>query len=133
MPASDAAMLEKVKALLAALPAEDQAELHRYLAGIVVTPDEAEAIQVASLTDRTGKRTVTYTFRQEHVRCGKPSCWCSEGGLGHGPYAYKYWKEGGRLRKEYVRSSVSRRSGRRSAARGRGSSAASSTGPAPPA
>lgn len=97
------APLDRVKALLAALPKEEQAELYRYLDDILVSEDEARDIQVASLTDtRTGMK-VTYTFRQEHVRCGKEACWCSAGGLGHGPYTYKYWKEKGKLRKEYVR------------------------------
>lgn len=96
-----AAPLEKVKALLAALPKDDQAELARYLKDILVTEDEAEGIQVASLQARRGPDLVTYTFRQERVRCGKEGCWCAAGG-GHGPYTYKYWKEEGRLRKAYV-------------------------------
>lgn len=124
-----AAPLDRVKALLAALPAEDQKELRRYLSDILVTPDEAESIQLASLQETRAGKTVTYTFRQEHVRCGKAKCWCAEGGLGHGPYTYKYWKEGGKLRKEYVR----RPAGAARAARRRAGSAASSSSPAPPA
>lgn len=121
-------MLDKVKALLAALPKEDQAELQRYLGDILVTEDEAESIHVASLqTTRAGK-PVTYTFRQERVRCGKANCWCAEG-LGHGPYTYKYWKEDGKLRKEYVK----RPSGAARGARARGSSAASRSDPTSPA
>ena len=122
-------MLDKVKALLAALPKEDQAELRRYLADILVTDDEAEAIQLASLQTRTpAGKTVTYTYRQERVRCGKSGCWCSEG-PGHGPYTYRYWKENGRLRKQYVK----RPGARARAGRGRDSSAASNGGPASPA
>jgi len=118
------APIERVKALLAALPKEDQAELRRYLGDILLTEDEAESIHIASLEAKTpAGRTITYTFRQERVRCGKPSCWCADGGtggvpqnvagkarpagragLGHGPYTYKYWKEpgSGKLRKQYV-------------------------------
>ncbi|HET6404660.1 MAG TPA: DUF6788 family protein [Candidatus Thermoplasmatota archaeon] len=139
-----AAPLDRVKALLAALPREDQAELQRYLDDILVSDDEAEAIQVASLEERTrGGRTITYTYRQERVRCGKGACWCAEGGLGHGPYTYKYWRdEKGKLRKEYVGAAnrepgaprpVRPRGRRGAGARARGSSAASSSGPAPPA
>ena len=98
-----AAPLDRVKALLAALPSEEQEELRRYLTDILVTPDEAEAIQVASLTETRAGKIVTYTFRQERVRCGKENCWC-QSGIGHGPYTYKYWKEDGKLRKEYVRA-----------------------------
>lgn len=128
------APLDRVKALLAALPKEEQEELHRYLDDILVTPEEAEGIQVASLTDTRSGKVTTYTFRQEHVRCGKPNCWCREGAIAHGPYTYKYWKEGGKLRKEYVPLSkgVSRPSGRRRAIRARDSIAASSSGPALP-
>ena len=124
-----AAPLDRVKALLAALPPEDQKELRRYLSDILVSPDEAESIQLASLQETRGGRRITYTFRQEHVRCGKPSCWCFESALGHGPYTYKYWKEGGRLRKEYVRRPV----GAARAARRRAGTAGSSSSRAPPA
>jgi len=36
------------------------------------------------------------------VRCGKPGCRCAGGEL-HGPYAYVFFRLGGRLRKRYVR------------------------------
>jgi hypothetical protein len=38
------------------------------------------------------------------VRCGKRGCRCAAGQL-HGPYHYRLWREGGRLRKSYVRPS----------------------------
>ena len=41
-------------------------------------------------------------YRQEYAKCGKESCKkCSEG-KGHGPYWYRYYREGGRLRKQYI-------------------------------
>jgi hypothetical protein len=36
------------------------------------------------------------------VRCGRPNCHCTHG-QPHGPYYYRFWREGGRLRKAYVR------------------------------
>src|SRR5262245_47492898 len=36
------------------------------------------------------------------VRCGRPGCRCARG-RPHGPYHYRFWREGGRLRKAYVR------------------------------
>lgn len=36
------------------------------------------------------------------VTCGKPGCKCTRGDL-HGPYYYRFWREDGRLRKEYVK------------------------------
>ena len=38
------------------------------------------------------------TYRQEEVRCGKPTCRSCP----HGPYWYAYWKEDGRTRKRYI-------------------------------
>jgi hypothetical protein len=123
-----AAPLDRVKALLATLPKGDQAELRRYLGDILLTDDETESIHVASLQETRAGRKVTYTFRQERVRCGKAGCWCANGG-GHGPYTYKYWRENGRLRKQYVK----RPSGAAREVRARDSSAASRNGQASPA
>ena len=38
------------------------------------------------------------------VRCGKPNCTCASGNSEdlHGPYYYRFWREDGRLRKQYV-------------------------------
>jgi hypothetical protein len=35
-------------------------------------------------------------------RCGRRSCRCSRGLL-HGPYFFRFWREGGKLTKAYVR------------------------------
>lgn len=37
-------------------------------------------------------------YRQQSVRCGKPSCTRCP----HGPYWYAYWREGGKVRTRYV-------------------------------
>ncbi len=95
------APLDRVKALLAALPRPDQEDLIRFLRDQIVTPEEAEARHSASLTAKRAGRTVTYTYRNEWIRCGKKGCKC-ESGERHGPYAYKYWKEEGRVKKAYV-------------------------------
>jgi len=34
-------------------------------------------------------------------RCGKPNCHCASGEL-HGAYFYRFWRENGKLKKEYV-------------------------------
>ncbi len=39
---------------------------------------------------------------EQWVKCGKPRCRCTRGQL-HGPYYYRFWRENGKLRKEYVR------------------------------
>ena len=40
----------------------------------------------------------------EMKRCGKQNCKCSSGEKSdlHGPYYYRYWREQGRLKKQYV-------------------------------
>ena len=40
-------------------------------------------------------------------RCGRPSCRCVRGQL-HGPYHCLFWREGGRLRKRYIRQAERR-------------------------
>jgi hypothetical protein len=37
----------------------------------------------------------------EFKRCGRPNCRC-RGGLLHGPYLYRRWRENGRQKKQYV-------------------------------
>lgn len=41
------------------------------------------------------------TLHEQFVRCNHPGCRCAAGQL-HGPYFYRFWREGGRLRKAYV-------------------------------
>jgi hypothetical protein len=47
-------------------------------------------------------KTLSGAVCAQWVRCGRPNCRCSRGQL-HGPYHYRFWREGGRLRKEYIR------------------------------
>lgn len=39
---------------------------------------------------------------RQWVRCGRPNCRCASGKL-HGPYWYRFWRDGERQRKQYVR------------------------------
>jgi len=41
---------------------------------------------------------VKFTIQEEYVKCGKPGCKSCP----HGPYRYKYWREGGVLKKKYL-------------------------------
>ncbi|MDR5657720.1 hypothetical protein RH831_11090 [Halodesulfurarchaeum sp. HSR-GB] len=56
-------------------------------------PDTAEVVE----TDSKGKGSVV----KEKVKCGDESCHCADGEQ-HGPYLYRYWKENGKTRSEYV-------------------------------
>ena len=89
--------LDRVKAMLSSLPEEEQREVMNQLRrNLAPKPDRASR-QLAALTSRAGK----VWFLDEYVKCGKPACKCARGQL-HGPYAYRYWREDGRLRKAYV-------------------------------
>jgi hypothetical protein len=46
--------------------------------------------------DEGGGPSVSY--RQQHVRCGKPTCTRCP----HGPYWYAYWREGDKVRSRYI-------------------------------
>jgi hypothetical protein len=39
---------------------------------------------------------------QQWVRCGRENCRCARDGPLHGPYAYRFWRQNGRLRKSYI-------------------------------
>lgn len=56
-----------------------------------------------SATETVDVLPKTPTMCRQWVRCGKPGCRCAEG-YPHGPYHYLFWREGGRLRKRYVRA-----------------------------
>jgi hypothetical protein len=52
-------------------------------------------------TPETLPKTLPGVVCVQLVRCGKPGCRCARG-QGHVAY-YRFWREGGRLRKCYVR------------------------------
>ena len=39
----------------------------------------------------------------QFIRCGKAGCRCQSGRL-HGPYYYRIWREGSRVRKVYIKA-----------------------------
>jgi hypothetical protein len=46
----------------------------------------------------------------ERKRCNRPNCRCIGGGDAlHGPYLYRRWVEGGRLRSQYVKAADAER------------------------
>jgi hypothetical protein len=59
-------------------------------------PPTDEATKQADPLPKTG------AVCPQWVRCGRPTCRCSRGRF-HGPYHCLFWREGGRLRKRYVR------------------------------
>lgn len=56
-------------------------------------PDDAEPVN-----EDSGSGTVV----EEMVTCGDDSCECMDGGDKHGPYLYRYYREGGELKSEYI-------------------------------
>jgi hypothetical protein len=83
------------RALIRQIRALDQYDLRRlqiFIRGLLV---DGEVPAARAGLDAPRK---TVTFRQEHVRCGKPGCKTCP----HGPYWYAYWREQGRLRSRYI-------------------------------
>lgn len=50
-------------------------------------------------------KTLLGVVLPQRVRCGKPRCRCASGNLEdlHGPYYYRFWRQDGKLRKQYLR------------------------------
>jgi hypothetical protein len=46
-------------------------------------------------------KTLPGVVCRQWVRCGRQNCCCTHGKL-HGPFFYRFWREGGKLRKQYV-------------------------------
>lgn len=57
-----------------------------------------------SKTPKPLPKTLPGVVLPQMVRCGKPNCKCASGQKDdlHGPYYYRFWREDGRLRKQYV-------------------------------
>jgi hypothetical protein len=70
----------------------DLRRLQIFVRGLLVSREGRE--QAAEVPPARGK----VTFRQETVRCGRPTCTRCP----HGPYWYAYWREDGRLRSRYI-------------------------------
>lgn len=90
--------LEQAKLILARFTPEEQRELRLFLGRRLGLESKPASAVVATVKRRGAQGSVTY--RKELVRCGKASCKCVEKPC-HGPYTYKYWREDGKLKKEY--------------------------------
>lgn len=90
LPKQDDATLEDARAYIDAL-----LEYRRRPIDETDLPDDADPVDV---DNDSGKGTVV----KERVKCGDDSCACMSGGEKHGPYLYRYYREGGELKSEYV-------------------------------
>jgi len=52
--------------------------------------------------DPLPKATLVGVVLSQMVRCGSSNCKCARGLL-HGPYYYRFWRQAGKLCKQYVR------------------------------
>lgn len=87
LPKQDAETLEDARDYV-----DELLELRHRPVGVDELPDAAEPVD----DDSDGKGTLT----KERVKCGA-DCTCNDG-RGHGPYLYRYYREGGSLTSEYV-------------------------------
>ena len=70
----------------------DEHELRRL---VILARGRLESLGGPSFADDGGP---TVSFRQQRVRCGKPTC----GRCPHGPYWYAVWREGAKVRTRYI-------------------------------
>ena len=54
------------------------------------------------ISPKTAVAPLPGSLHAQWVRCGKAACRCMNGGAPHGPYWWRYWREGGQPRKAYV-------------------------------
>ena len=73
---------------------------------------------VATKNAETLPKMLPGTVCAQLVRCGRPTCRCARGEL-HGPYYYRFFRHGGRLKKAYVKQADVARVRARCAARRR--------------
>ena len=82
-------------------------ELHAYVEALIeyrkqpVEEDELpETAEPVDDADTSGKGTVV----KEKVKCGDDTCKCASGNQQkmHGPYLYRYYRDGGTMKSEYI-------------------------------
>ncbi|MDQ1401805.1 MAG: hypothetical protein QOG03_121 [Actinomycetota bacterium] len=71
----------------------DEHELRRL---VILARGRLHAAGGPDFGDDPGEPKVS--FRQQAVKCGKPTCTRCP----HGPYWYAYWREGDRVRSRYI-------------------------------
>jgi hypothetical protein len=81
-------------------PARRSGEGHDSNCRDVIGSGEGGAVRTKRA--KTLPKTLPGVVCAQWVRCGRRQCRCATGQL-HGPYHYRFWRQGGRLRKEYVR------------------------------
>ena len=75
----------------------DEFELRRL---IILARGRLRGRGTPQFDDPAGEPKVSY--RQQDVRCGKPTCTRCP----HGPYWYAYWREGDKVRSRYIGKSL---------------------------
>jgi hypothetical protein len=90
LPKQDDATLEDTREYIDALLAARRQP--------VADEDLPETAEPAEVENESGKGTLV----EEYVTCGDEACACMTGSEKHGPYLYRYYREGGNLTSEYV-------------------------------
>ncbi|MGG6295566.1 DUF6788 family protein [Leptolyngbya sp. AN02str] len=96
----------KLHATLKRLSLEQKQELLIWLSA-VIADEQASLLQesVAKPVSSESRHYEGKTYQQEKRRCYRAGCKCMSGELsevGHGPYWYAYWKDGGKMHNRYI-------------------------------
>jgi hypothetical protein len=98
------------KYLAEGLPKQDTEtlrEIQTYVEALIeyrTQPVEADELpETAALIDESGE-SQKGTVVKEKVKCGDDSCKCANGNpeVMHGPYLYRYYREDGAMKSEYL-------------------------------
>ncbi len=105
---SNAKRLPVSRTALRALSLDQLVELNDVVSQLIQDAKEVKK-QVASKNREAAKEKArdNKTYPRIFTRCGKKNCKCAKDFVGHGPYWYAFWSEGGeRNASILVRSSV---------------------------
>lgn len=98
---------EHIRATLQRLSLEQKQEIYAWL-GETIASEEATEVDIPQHHKAAAVAQRHYegrTYQLEKRRCNRFGCRCMDGDIaevGHGPYWYRYWKEQGKLKNQYV-------------------------------
>jgi hypothetical protein len=85
-----------------ALSLDELRQLDAWLHDRIAAAESEDIPQAANRVVVEERKAPTGTYRLELVKCGKERCKRCAKAPAHGPYWYRYWKQDGRTRSQYI-------------------------------
>jgi hypothetical protein len=86
----------------AVLSLDELRQLDAWLHDRIAAAESEDMPQAANRVVVEERKAPTGTYRLELVKCGKERCKKCGQAPAHGPYWYRYWKQEGRTRSQYI-------------------------------